>query len=138
MEPDPTVLASLRKAVEAMPDDVPLRVHLATLLLQAGQRDEAIRHVGAVLQRDPGNTEALALLQRPAAPRPPPRPPPPPQVPPATSATSAGPDNATGGPVPPNSPVPPAGPPPAGPPAPEAGPAGAPPPRRPRAAYWVP
>src|ERR1700748_3561404 len=68
MEPDLTVLASLRKAVEAMPDDVPLRVHLATLLLQAGQRDEAIRHVGAVLQRDPGNTEALALLQRPAAP----------------------------------------------------------------------
>src|SRR6201999_4590372 len=68
MDPDPTVLASLRKAVEAMPDDVPLRVHLATLLLQAGQRDEAIRHVGAVLQRDPGNTEALALMQRPAAP----------------------------------------------------------------------
>jgi SpoVK/Ycf46/Vps4 family AAA+-type ATPase len=66
MEPDPTVLASLRKAVEAMPDDVPLRVHLASLLMQAGQRDEAIRHVGAVLQRDPGNTEALALLQRPA------------------------------------------------------------------------
>jgi AAA+ superfamily predicted ATPase len=127
MEPDPTVLASLRKAVEAMPDDVPLRVHLATLLLQAGQRDEAIRHVGAVLQRDPGNTEALALLQRPAAPAPsPPAPqvPPTPQVPPATSATSAGPDNATGGPVPPNSPVPPAGPPPAGPPAPEAGLAG--------------
>ena len=53
MEPDLTVLASLRKAVEAIPDDVPLRVHLATLLMQAGQRDEAIRHVGAVLQRDP-------------------------------------------------------------------------------------
>jgi AAA+ superfamily predicted ATPase len=68
MEPDPTVLASLRKAVEAMPDDVPLRVHLAALLLRAGQRDEAIRHVGAVLQRDPGNAEALALLQQPPAP----------------------------------------------------------------------
>ncbi|HEY2238152.1 MAG TPA: tetratricopeptide repeat protein [Streptosporangiaceae bacterium] len=68
MEPDLTVLASLRKAVEAMPDDVPLRVHLASLLLQAGQRDEAIRHVGAVLQRDPGNAEALALLQTPATP----------------------------------------------------------------------
>ena len=68
MEPDLTVLASLRKAVEAMPDDVPLRVHLATLLMQAGQRDEAIRHVGAVLQRDPGNAEALALLQQPARP----------------------------------------------------------------------
>src|ERR1700743_801678 len=64
MDPDPTVLASLRRPVEAMPDDVPLRVHLASLLMQAGQRDEAIRHVGAVLQRDPGNTEALALLQR--------------------------------------------------------------------------
>ena len=68
MEPDLTVLASLRKAVEAMPDDVPLRVHLATLLLRAGQRDEAIRHVGAVLQRDPGNAEALALLQQPSGP----------------------------------------------------------------------
>jgi AAA+ superfamily predicted ATPase len=66
MEPEPTVLASLRKAVEAMPDDVPLRVHLATLLLRSGQRDEAIRQVGAVLQRDPGNAEALALLREPA------------------------------------------------------------------------
>ena len=63
MEPEPTVLDSLRRAVEAMPDDVPLRVHLATLLLRAGQRDEAIRHVGAVLQRDPGNTMALGLLR---------------------------------------------------------------------------
>ena len=113
MEPDPTVLASLRKAVEAMPDDVPLRVHLATLLLQAGQRDEAIRHVGAVLQRDPGNTEALALLQRPAAPAP---------SPPAGPAGPAGPDNASAGTVPPASSVPPNGPPsPAGPPAPEPG-----------------
>ena len=63
MEPESTVLDSLRRAVEAMPDDVPLRVHLATLLLSAGQRDEAIRHVGAVLQRDPGNTAALDLLR---------------------------------------------------------------------------
>src|ERR1700759_1419651 len=65
MEPEPTVLDSLRKAVEAMPDDVPLRLHLATMLLQAGQRDEAVRQLGAVLQRDPGNAEALALLQDP-------------------------------------------------------------------------
>ncbi|HJY96533.1 MAG TPA: tetratricopeptide repeat protein, partial [Streptosporangiaceae bacterium] len=68
MEPEPTVLESLRKAVDAMPDDVPLRVHLATLLLRAGQRDEAIRHVGAVLQRDPGNTAALDLLREGPAP----------------------------------------------------------------------
>jgi SpoVK/Ycf46/Vps4 family AAA+-type ATPase len=62
MEPEPTVLDSLRKAIDAMPDDVPLRLHLATLLLQAGQRDEAVRHLGAVLQRDPANAQALTLL----------------------------------------------------------------------------
>jgi AAA+ superfamily predicted ATPase len=66
MEPELTVLDSLRKAVEAMPDDVPLRLHLATLLLAAGQRDEAVRHLGAVLQRDPGNTQAMSLLTGPA------------------------------------------------------------------------
>jgi SpoVK/Ycf46/Vps4 family AAA+-type ATPase len=68
MEPEPTVLDSLRKAVNAMPEDVPLRVHLATLLLGAGRRDEAVRHLGAVLQRDPGNALALSLLTDPGLP----------------------------------------------------------------------
>ncbi len=63
MQPEPTVLDSLRRAVEAMPDDVLLRLHLATMLLRAGQRDEAVRQLGAVLQRDPGNAEALGLLR---------------------------------------------------------------------------
>ena len=63
MEPEPTVLDSLRRAVEAMPEDVPLRLHLATLLMRGGQRDEAIRQVGAILQRDPGNAAALGLLR---------------------------------------------------------------------------
>ncbi len=63
MQPEPTVLDSLRRAVEAMPDDVPLRLHLATMLLRAGQRDEAVRQLGAVLQRDPGHAEALGLLR---------------------------------------------------------------------------
>jgi len=61
MEPEP-LLDSLRNAVTAMPDDVPLRLHLATMLLRAGQRDEAVRHLGAVLQRDPGNAEAMRML----------------------------------------------------------------------------
>src|SRR6516165_8735264 len=65
MEPEPTVLDSLRKAVDAMPDDVPLRLHLATMLLRAGQHDEAVRQLGAVLQRDPGNAQALGLLRDP-------------------------------------------------------------------------
>jgi AAA+ superfamily predicted ATPase len=65
MEPEPTVLDSLRKAVDAMPEDVPLRLHLATMLLRAGQHDEAVRQLGAVLQRDPGNAQALGLLRDP-------------------------------------------------------------------------
>jgi AAA+ superfamily predicted ATPase len=70
MESEP-LLDSLRSAVTAMPDDVPLRLHLAAMLLRAGQRDEAVRHLGAVLQRDPGNGEALAMLTAPASgPRP--------------------------------------------------------------------
>ena len=66
MEPEP-LLDSLRSAVNAMPDDVPLRLHLATMLLSAGQRDEAVRHLGAVLQRDPGNAEAMRLLTAPVS-----------------------------------------------------------------------
>jgi AAA+ superfamily predicted ATPase len=77
MEPDPTLLDSLRKAVDAMPDDVPLRLHLARQLLAAGQREEAVRQLGAVLQRDPSNAEALGLIAgrpepQPAAEAPPP------------------------------------------------------------------
>jgi SpoVK/Ycf46/Vps4 family AAA+-type ATPase len=65
MEPEP-LLDSLRNAVAAMPDDVPLRLHLATMLLRAGQRDEAVRQLGSVLQRDPGNAEAIRMLTAPA------------------------------------------------------------------------
>lgn len=56
------MIASLRRAVEALPDDLLLRVQLARLLLRTGEREEAIRHLGAVLQRDPGNSEAISLL----------------------------------------------------------------------------
>ncbi|HTU75645.1 MAG TPA: tetratricopeptide repeat protein [Trebonia sp.] len=75
MEPEPSVLDSLRAAVAALPDDVPLRIHLATLLLQVDQRDEAVRHLGAVLQRDPGNAVALGLLTTPGTDRSVPSPP---------------------------------------------------------------
>jgi AAA+ superfamily predicted ATPase len=75
MEPEP-LLDSLRNAVNAMPEDVPLRLHLATMLLRAGQREEAVRHLGAVLQRDPGNAEAMRMLTSPAeVPGPPASPP---------------------------------------------------------------
>jgi AAA+ superfamily predicted ATPase len=82
MEPEP-LLDSLRNAVNAMPEDVPLRLHLATMLLRAGQRDEAVRHLGAVLQRDPGNAEAMRMLTSPA------EVPGPPASPPADADTSS-------------------------------------------------
>ncbi|MBO0832159.1 MAG: AAA family ATPase [Actinobacteria bacterium] len=63
MNPAPDLLESLRKAVEAMPEDLTLRLHLATMLQAAGFNDEMIRHVGAILQRDPGNAAAIALLR---------------------------------------------------------------------------
>ena len=62
MDDQHAAIASLRNAVNALPDDLALRMHLARLLLTAGQPDEAITHLGAVLQADPGNSDALALL----------------------------------------------------------------------------
>jgi AAA+ superfamily predicted ATPase len=45
------------------------------MLLRAGQRDEAVRHLGSVLQRDPGNAQAISMLTSPAeVPGPPPSP----------------------------------------------------------------
>jgi len=62
MDDQHAVIASLRNAVAALPDDLALRMHLASLLLTAGHRDEAVGHLGAVLQTDPANAQALSLL----------------------------------------------------------------------------
>jgi hypothetical protein len=55
------VIASLRNAVSARPGDRPLRLHPASLLLAAGHRDEAVGHLGAVLQACESAAE-IALL----------------------------------------------------------------------------
>jgi AAA+ superfamily predicted ATPase len=62
MDEQHAVIASLRNAVAALPADLALRLHLASLLLGAGHRDEAITHLAAVLQADPANAEALRML----------------------------------------------------------------------------
>ncbi len=62
MELDPKLVASLKRAIDAMPDDVELRLHLATLLIEGGRREEGIREVGIILQADPANAGALALI----------------------------------------------------------------------------
>ncbi|MFC5062496.1 ATP-binding protein [Actinomycetospora atypica] len=66
------LLASLRAAVAAAPEDSTLRLHLAGLLLDAGEHTEAVGHVAAVLGREPGHAEAGALMARALNPAPPP------------------------------------------------------------------
>ncbi|MEH0974929.1 ATP-binding protein [Micromonospora sp. CPCC 205546] len=91
MSADP-LIESLSAALDARPDDLPLRLHLAGLLLDAGRAGEAIAQVGQALARDPGNAQAQALMQRAlAGPVPPPTPPPADPQPPARRPTPAGP-----------------------------------------------
>jgi ATP-dependent 26S proteasome regulatory subunit len=81
--PDDVLLTSLLAAVDAAPDDVPLRLHVAGLLAERGRPAEALQHCSQAIARDPGNADALALLQRlttaiappatPATPRPEPQ-----------------------------------------------------------------
>jgi SpoVK/Ycf46/Vps4 family AAA+-type ATPase len=61
---DSPLIDSLRKAVEAAPQDVPLRLHLAGLLLDAGSVAEAVSHIGTVLAAEPTSAGALDLMQR--------------------------------------------------------------------------
>ena len=61
---DSPLIDSLRKAVESAPQDIPLRLHLAGLLLDAGARAEAVAHIGTVLAADPTSAAALELMQR--------------------------------------------------------------------------
>jgi AAA+ superfamily predicted ATPase len=58
------LIESMRKAVDAAPQDVPLRLHLAGLLLDAGATADAISHLAVVLAADPTSAGALQLMQR--------------------------------------------------------------------------
>ena len=63
MSDDP-LLASLLAAVAAAPGDVPLRLHVAGQLAAAGRVTDALQHVTTALAAEPGNADALAMLQR--------------------------------------------------------------------------
>lgn len=56
--------ASLRRAVDASPEDAALRLHLAELLLGAGEYSAAITEVNHVLRRDPAHGAAVSVLSR--------------------------------------------------------------------------
>jgi SpoVK/Ycf46/Vps4 family AAA+-type ATPase len=59
---DEDLLLSLRAAVERAPEEAPLRLHLAQLLLETGQRPEALQHIARALADDPASAEAQALM----------------------------------------------------------------------------
>jgi len=61
---DSPLIASIRAAVQDRPEDVPLRLHLAELLLNAGEQADAITHVAAALQRQPDSAAARELMSR--------------------------------------------------------------------------
>jgi len=64
MYEDTPLIRSLRAAVAAAPDDVPLRLHLAELLLDAGNSDGAVGEAAVALQHAPGDPVARALMVR--------------------------------------------------------------------------
>jgi AAA+ superfamily predicted ATPase len=64
MPSDSPLIQSLRAAVAAAPQDVPLRVHLAGLLLDAGDADAAVAEAGVALQHAPSDDQARALMAR--------------------------------------------------------------------------
>ncbi|MYS84984.1 AAA family ATPase [Embleya scabrispora] len=61
---DSPLIRSLRTAVEAAPRDLPLRLHLAQLLIDAGRLDAAVAEVAAVLGQAPGDAQARELMAR--------------------------------------------------------------------------
>ncbi|MDY7088398.1 MAG: AAA family ATPase [Actinomycetota bacterium] len=79
---DSPLIDSLAAAVEARPDDLTLRLHLAELLVGAGRGAEAIGHAAQVLAREPGNATAQQLMTS-ALSGPAPTPPPAAPTPPA-------------------------------------------------------
>ncbi|MFC7532868.1 AAA family ATPase [Actinoplanes sp. GCM10030250] len=83
------LIDSLTAAVQARPDDLPLRLHLAELLVSAGRGAEAIGHAAQVLAREPGNTTAQQLMSRALGPSAPAQPTQPPAAPPVTQPAAS-------------------------------------------------
>ncbi len=59
---DQPLIASLRRAVAAAPDDLLLRLHLAQVLLDGGSTAAAVTECAEVLSRDPGSAPARVLM----------------------------------------------------------------------------
>ncbi|WP_189887777.1 ATP-binding protein [Streptomyces xantholiticus] len=64
MTAESPLIHSMRTAVAAAPEDVPLRLHLAELLLEAGHADAAVAEIAVTLQHAPGDARARELMAR--------------------------------------------------------------------------
>ncbi|MEV5674767.1 ATP-binding protein [Streptomyces sp. NPDC052179] len=64
MSNESPLIMSLRTAVDAAPGDVPLRLHLAELLLGEGQSEAAVAQAAVALQHAPGDAAARGLMMR--------------------------------------------------------------------------
>jgi len=58
------VLRRLLDAVAASPDDVSLRLYVASVMLNRGEATEALEQCSAVLNHVPGHPGAITLLRR--------------------------------------------------------------------------
>lgn len=57
-----STVAALREALAVSPDNLPLRVHLARTLVEAGRADEALLEARAAVARDPTRVDAREVL----------------------------------------------------------------------------
>jgi thioredoxin-like negative regulator of GroEL len=57
-------IAEEREAIDLEPDNLDARIGLASALHKKGQKEEAIKELQVVLKKEPGNTEAKAILVR--------------------------------------------------------------------------
>ncbi|MBD3913309.1 AAA family ATPase [Nocardioides hwasunensis] len=69
------MIESLTAAVTSAPADLTLRLHLASLLVEAGRGPEAIEHVATALAAEPTSVEARELMARAMGTSPAPAPP---------------------------------------------------------------
>ena len=58
------LIDSIAAAVQSRPEDVPLRLHLVQLLLDAGRKSEAVSHAAQALQYAPDDTAARELMAK--------------------------------------------------------------------------
>lgn len=59
-----SLIDALLRAVVATPDDTELRVHLAELLIENGEIDDATAHLGIALGQQPGNARVQQVMLR--------------------------------------------------------------------------